>query len=166
MASTYAPPSHRIGYSRAGVRGGAHSAFPLLVLVAAVVFVVSALALLLTQTGVWVTRPVSPSTTAAERIAAVNGAAAPVLSPAQVEHVLTYARAMQPDDSLVQVRPGVFAKRSNVEGVLVDGKTVYYDVLPHQSFGPLRAGQVTEQQVHILSREAQNGFVVLVYTKK
>jgi hypothetical protein len=83
-----------------------------------------------------------------------------------VERVLAYAGAMQPDDALVQVRPGVFAKRSNVSGVQVGGRTVYYDVLSHQSFGPLRSGRLSEAQIDVLAREAGGGFLVVVYAPK
>lgn len=153
MASTYAPPSHRYSV-RAQV--WQRSSYPLLLLVAAGVFVVSALALLIPQTGFFSRSLTTPSAVAAQ---------AP-LDPAGLERVLTYARSMQPDDALVQVRPGVFAKRSNVEGIDVGGVTVYYDIASHQSFGPLRSGKLRESDVTILGREATNGFLILVYTKK
>ena len=90
----------------------------------------------------------------------------PILAPTQLDDVASYARAMRPDDALVQVKPGVFAKRSNVEGVNVDGHTVYYDVVPHQSFGPLRSGKVTESQVNVLARDTSGDALILVYTIK
>jgi hypothetical protein len=73
---------------------------------------------------------------------------------------------MRADDTLVQVRSGVFAKRSNVEGVQVGGRTVYYDLLPHQSFGPLRSGRVAESQVDVLARETAGDALVLIYALK
>ncbi|MGH2369573.1 MAG: hypothetical protein ACRDI2_15410 [Chloroflexota bacterium] len=94
------------------------------------------------------------------------GPPAPSLSEAQVETVLSYASTMQPDDGLVEVRPGVFAKRSNVSGVQVDGHTVYYDILSHQSFGPLRSGKVSESQIDMLARESSGSFLIVVYTIK
>jgi hypothetical protein len=134
----------------------------LLLLAASAVLAVVA-ALLIPQA--WSSTPTfhSPGTSAAVSLPAV-----PVsnVSPADVETVLTYARTMQPDDVLVQVRPGVFAKRSNVEGIDIAGRTVYYDVLPHQSFGPLRSGTLTEPQVTVHAREVTGGFVVLVYSAK
>src|SRR5207249_4064580 len=61
------------------------------------------------------------------------GVVSPTLSPvsrADIDAVLSYAQQMRPDDALVQVRPGVFAKRSNVQGVQAGGRTVYYDLAP------------------------------------
>ncbi|HET7769006.1 MAG TPA: hypothetical protein VFN74_09530 [Chloroflexota bacterium] len=156
MASTYAPPTRRFS-ARAAALPATNPTQVILLLVATAVFFVSALAILLPQTPIFVRQLTAPS-------------AAPVapaqLSPDQLEHVLSYARAMQPDDELVQVRPGVFAKRSNVHGVTIDGRTYFYDVAAHQSFGPLRAGTLTESQVTVLAREAQPNFLILVYTRK
>jgi len=91
---------------------------------------------------------------------------APALSRADVDTVLSYARQMRADDTLVELRPGVFAKRSNVHGVDVGGRTIFYDVLPHQSFGPLRTGRVDESQVDVLARERTGDALVLVYVLK
>ncbi|HEU5316331.1 MAG TPA: hypothetical protein VFX49_09495 [Chloroflexota bacterium] len=153
MASTYAPPSHRY---TARVQVWQRSSYPLLLLVAAGVFIVTALALLIPQTGLFSRALSAPSAVAPQT----------QLGPADVERVLAYARSMQPDDTLIQVRPGVFAKRSNVEGIDVGGTRVYYDVASHQSFGPLRAGTVRESDVTVVGREATNGFLIVVYTKR
>jgi hypothetical protein len=80
--------------------------------------------------------------------------------------VLDYARSMQPDDVLVQVRPGVFAKRSNVSGVDIGGRKVYYDIVSHQSFDPLSTGKLAESDVRMVGREAENGFLILIYVRK
>ena len=72
----------------------------------------------------------------------------------------------QPDDPLVEVRPGVRAKRSNVEGVRLDGRVVYYDVVGHQSFGPVARGRVREQDVIVLAREGEAPFEVVIYALK
>ena len=156
MASTYAPPTHRYT-ARAATLPHPRATYPILLLVATIVFIITALAILIPQTPFFARQLTAPS------VAPI----APVqLSPEQLEHVLSYARAMQPDDTLVQVRPGVFAKRSNVHGVTVNGTTYYYDVASHQSFGPLRSGALTESQITVVGREAQPNFLILVYTKK
>jgi hypothetical protein len=98
--------------------------------------------------------------------APVTSPAAPALTPAELDEALSYARQLRPDDPLVQVRPGVFAKRSNVEGVRLNGRTVYYDVLPHQSFGPLRSGKVSESQITVLGTERLGDTLVIVYVLK
>ncbi|MGI8424965.1 MAG: hypothetical protein ACR2NO_12780 [Chloroflexota bacterium] len=157
MVSTYAPPTRRFPLGAAALpHPWQRSSSPLILLVATVVFIVTALAFLIPQTGAFsrsLTVPSAPSIPAQ-------------LAPEQIEGVLAYARGMQPDDALVEVRPGIFAKRSNVHGVTVDGTTVYYDVASHQSFGPLRSGKLTEAQINVVGREAQPGFLILVYTKK
>jgi hypothetical protein len=99
-------------------------------------------------------------------LTAPRTASGPGLSPDNLETVLSYARSMRPDDDLVQVRPGVFAKRSNVEGVEVGGTRAYYDIASHQSFDPLSTGKLAESQISVIGREAQNGFLILVYTRK
>ena len=156
MASTYAPPTNRFPARAAATTAWPRTSSPLLLLVATAAFLVSALAFLIPQTPVFTRMLTTPSV-----------APAPAqLSPEQLEHVLGYARAMRPDDSLVQVRPGVFAKHSNVHGVTMNGTTYYYDIASHQSFGPLRSGAVTESQISVVGREAQPNFLVLVYTRK
>lgn len=85
------------------------------------------------------------------------------LGPAEIDAVLAYADGMQPGDELVLVRPGVFAKRSNVEGIRLGGRSVYYDMYPHQSFGPLRTGRWSDADVTVLARLPANGTLVLIY---
>jgi hypothetical protein len=87
-----------------------------------------------------------------------------LIAPAEIDAVLAYVDGMQPGDELVLMRPGVFAKRSNVEGVRLGGRTVYYDVYPHQSFGPLHTGRWSDADVSILARLPANGTLVLIYT--
>jgi hypothetical protein len=58
----------------------------------------------------------------------------------------------------------VQAKRSNVEGVRLGGRTVYYDILGHQSYGPLGRGHVGEDGVVLLERSASGPFRVVIYT--
>ena len=86
------------------------------------------------------------------------------LTAAEQARVLGYAGAFQPDDALVDVRSGVQAKRSNVEGVRLGTRTVYYDVLGHQSYGPLGRGRVTADGVDVLARDGSGPFQVVVYT--
>ena len=88
------------------------------------------------------------------------------LAAAERTLVLSYVESYRANDALVEVRPGVEAKRSNVEGVRLDGRTVYYDVLSHQSFGPLRSGRVGRDDVHILSREGDGPVAVVIYALK
>ena len=129
----------------------------------------AALAALFASAAVLIAPQVTPllrRATAATRVSDTNGSPPPALTQSDLEVVASYAGQMRADDTLVQVRPGVFAKRSNVEGVQVGGRTVYYDILPHQSFGPLRSGKVAESQINVLARETSGDFLLLVYTLK
>ncbi|HXI18737.1 MAG TPA: hypothetical protein VNM48_20420 [Chloroflexota bacterium] len=162
MASTYAPYAGR-SQGVAGQRTWPGSAQPVFLLVAGAVFIVSALAMLVSQADLF-QRAVSSTSATTVQSPAIGPTVA--LAPADIERVLSYARAMQPDDALIQARPGVFAKQSNVQGVTVNGATVYYDIVSHQSYGPLRSGQLTESQVKILARDAQSGSMILIYAKK
>jgi hypothetical protein len=85
------------------------------------------------------------------------------LSREDLAVVLSYVDSLRPDDGVVEARPGVSAKRSNVEGVRLGGRTVHYDLVGHQSFGPLRAGKVTQADVVVLAREGQGDFKVVIY---
>lgn len=173
MASTYVPPMWRrslespLGRYAASTERGAYASdergsYPLLVLVA-VVFVISAGALLLSQSGLfsWTTASSAPATVSAPAPAVVTP-----LAPAELQNVLSYARTMRTDDPLVQVRPGVFAKKSNVEGVQIAGRTVFYDLVPHQSYGPLGSGKIKKSQMDVLARDTDAGALILVYVKK
>ncbi len=99
----------------------------------------------------------------AERRELATGPPLPLTREEQAR-VLGYAGAFQTDDALVEVRPGVQAKRSNVEGVRLGGRTVYYDILGHQSYGPLGRGHVGEDGVVLLERSASGPFRVVIYT--
>ena len=159
MASTYAPPTNRFPARAAA----STAAFPfpkstsaILLLVATAVFLITALAFLIPQTPLFTRMLTAPSVSPSPA----------QLSPDQLDYILSYARAMQPDDALVQVRPGVFAKFSNVHGVTLNGTTYYYDIASHQSFGPLRSGTLAESQVNLIARESQPNFLLLIYTRK
>jgi hypothetical protein len=107
-----------------------------------------------------------PARSVAAPAASTEVPAVTPLTDAERALVLSYVGTLRPDDPLVQVRPGVQAKRSNVDGVRVGNRTVYYDILGHQSYGPLASGRVREADVDILSREGAPPFVVLLYVLK
>ena len=96
---------------------------------------------------------------------AAPAGAAP-LTAAERARVRAYADGLRPDDPLVEVRPGVWAKHSNVAGVHLDGRTVYYDLLGHQSFGPWRRGQVGEADVVVVAREGAEPARLVMYALK
>src|SRR5687767_10633355 len=159
MTSTYAPPTNSFP-ARAAASAAAlplpKSSSAILLLVATAVFLITALAFLIPQTHVFTRMLTAPSVSPSPA----------QLSPDQLDHILSYARGMQPNAALVQVRPGVFAKFSNVHGVTLNGTTYYYDIASRQPFGPLRSGTLTESQINPIAREAQPNFLILIYTRK
>jgi hypothetical protein len=163
-------PSSPGGTSGAGVWGTGGLSLALLA-VLGVAFLASA--------GVFLVPGIARSFQRATPVPAAIGSAAPspagvdpagaTLAPLTAEErarVLSYAGALQADDPLVEVRPGVQAKRSNVEGVSLDGRTVYYDVVGHQSFGPVARGRVREQDVVVLALAGEAPFQVVIYALK
>jgi hypothetical protein len=166
-------PAGQVQARRAAMRRDSYLAPRYVLLIgAAAAFAVSAGALLLpamagdlnarAQLGALAASPAPPVSVAPP----AASPATPPLTSQQLETVASYARSFQPDDVLVQVRPGVFAKRSNVAGVDVGGRKVYYDVTPHQSFGPLRTGQLAESEVQVLARLPAGDTLVLVYAPR
>lgn len=162
---SYPPdPAH---VHRVAAQGDMARVWHLVLLIAGTaVFVASAAALVVPSLARAVWAPATLAGVVSPATATSAASAAPTLTAAGVERVLAYARSVRPDDSLVQVRPGVFAKRSNVYGVEVGGRTVYYDIQPHQSFGPLRSGALAESDVIILARATIDSTQILIYVPK
>ncbi len=77
--------------------------------------------------------------------------------------VLSYASQGRAGDELVEVRPGVWAKSSNIYGLSIDGATYYYQVSPHASFDPLSQGRVGAGEVRVVQIFEESGFDVVVY---
>lgn len=103
-------------------------------------------------------------TTAPTSSSTAPASAATALNADDVRAVILFADTMQPDDPLVQVRGGVFAKRSNVLGVERNGYRIFYDLSPHQSFGPLRSGKVSERDINILAQQSTGHGTITIYT--
>jgi hypothetical protein len=80
-----------------------------------------------------------------------------------VEVVLSYASQMRADDGLVEVRPGVWAKSSNVYGVSVGGTAFYYQIGGHASFDPVSLGRITPDQAQVVRILEQPGFTIAIY---
>ncbi len=94
-------------------------------------------------------------------------AAPPAESPITVEEVvatvLSYVENERPDDPLVQVADGVWAKRSNYFGITIGGTVYYYALFPHASFDPLSRGAVSRDQVRIVRTLGESGFRIIIY---
>lgn len=78
--------------------------------------------------------------------------------------ILSYIENEREDDPLVQVSGGIWAKRSNVEGISINGTRYYYALLPHASFDPLSRGQVSLDDIQIVQEIREGEFTILIYT--
>ncbi len=88
----------------------------------------------------------------------------PVTKPDLFRTIVSYIDSEREDDPLVQVRPGIWAKRSNVEGVLINGTRYYYALLPHASFDPLSRGEVSLDDIQIVQEISEGDFTIVIYT--
>jgi len=91
---------------------------------------------------------------------------APVaLSEADVKHIASFINTLRVDDPLITLASGVQVKRSNYYGITLGGATYYYNIWPHQSFGPLGRGEVPPEKVNILYQETSDPkFSFTIYT--
>jgi len=78
--------------------------------------------------------------------------------------ILSYIENEREDDPVIQIKAGVWAKRSNVEGISIDGIRYYYAILPHASFDPLSRGEVSLDDIHIVQEITEGDFKIIIYT--
>jgi len=100
---------------------------------------------------------------ATRQVAAAPPAEPPITVDEVVATVLSYVENERPDDLLIQVDDGVWAKRSNYFGIAVGGTVYYYAVFPHASFDPLSRGAVSMDQVRIIRTVGAPGFRIIIY---
>ncbi len=66
-------------------------------------------------------------------------------------------------DPLVEVRPGVNARMSNLRGLHYAGTTYYYFIEGDTNFDPLSRGSVAKGDVELLLRDVSGPQVVVIY---
>lgn len=66
-------------------------------------------------------------------------------------------------DPLVEVRPGLSARASNLRGFQLDGETYYYYVEGTANFDPLSRGAVSQSDVEVLARDTSGPLTVVIY---
>lgn len=69
-------------------------------------------------------------------------------------------------DDMITVEGDIKAKRSNVEGLKINGETYYYALVPDASFDPCSTGKVTEKQINIIEEINFENSSVIIYTIK
>lgn len=81
-----------------------------------------------------------------------------------IEKVLSYATVHQHDDPLIEIEPLIFVKKSNLEGIVIEGKTYFYSLFPHSSFDPVALGKVNENEVTVIYDDENATIPVIIYT--
>jgi hypothetical protein len=67
------------------------------------------------------------------------------------------------NDPLIDVRPGVSARASNLRGLSMGGSTYYYYVEGHANFDPLSRGAITRDSVEIMLRDNNGPSSIVIY---
>lgn len=68
------------------------------------------------------------------------------------------------NDPLIEVRPGVSVRESNVRGFNLNGTVYYYYVEGNQNFDPLSRGDVATDKIEILLRDESGPLPLVIYT--
>jgi hypothetical protein len=83
-----------------------------------------------------------------------------------IEKVLSYVSMHQNNDPLIEVEPHILVKRSNIEGIVINGQIYFYSLFPHASFDPVALGKVSENEVTIIHDDKKATIPVIIYTMK
>lgn len=83
-----------------------------------------------------------------------------------IEMVLSYVSKHQKNDPLIEVEPHILVKRSNIEGIVINGQTYFYSLFPHASFDPVALGKVSENEITIIHDDEKATIPVIIYTMK
>lgn len=67
------------------------------------------------------------------------------------------------NDPLIDVRPGVSARASNLRGLSMDGSVYYYYVEGRANFDPLSRGAVASDAVEIMLRDTSGPSSIVIY---
>jgi hypothetical protein len=67
------------------------------------------------------------------------------------------------DDPLIDVKPGVSVRASNLRGLSMGGSTYYYYVEGHTNFDPLSRGVIKSDSVEIMLRDNSGPSSIVIY---
>jgi hypothetical protein len=67
------------------------------------------------------------------------------------------------DDPLIEVRPGLSARASNLRGFQLSGETYYYYIEGTSNFDPLSRGAVARSAIEVLVRDSSGPQTVVIY---
>ena len=67
------------------------------------------------------------------------------------------------DDPLIEVRPGLSARASNLRGFQLGGETYFYYIEGTTNFDPLSRGAVAQSDVEVLARDSSGPLTVVIY---
>ncbi|MEI7644341.1 MAG: hypothetical protein WCJ55_08680 [Chloroflexales bacterium] len=93
-------------------------------------------------------------------------ASTPFASPRDLTPVVEAVRGSLSgtiNDPLIDVRPGVSARASNLRGLRMGGSVYYYFVEGHANFDPLSRGAITYDSVEVMLRDSSGPNLVVIY---
>ncbi|MEI7768831.1 MAG: hypothetical protein WCI67_02525 [Chloroflexales bacterium] len=67
------------------------------------------------------------------------------------------------NDPLIDVRPGVSARASNLRGLSMGGSVYYYYVEGHANFDPLSRGAIRSDSVEVMLRDSSGPSEIVIY---
>jgi hypothetical protein len=67
------------------------------------------------------------------------------------------------NDPLIDVKPGVSARASNLRGLSMGGATYYYYIEGHANFDPLSRGAIASDSVEIMLRDTSGPNSIVIY---
>ena len=67
------------------------------------------------------------------------------------------------NDPLIEVRPGMNVRESNLRGLQLDGQVYYYYIEGQRNYDPLSRGAVVDEQVEVLLRDDSGSQSLVIY---
>ena len=68
------------------------------------------------------------------------------------------------NDPLIEIKPGISVRESNLRGFHLDGSTYYYYIEGQNNFDPLSAGSVSNRDIEIVLRNESGPHALVIYT--
>lgn len=87
------------------------------------------------------------------------------ISDKDLHHLFQFIDHKKENDPFIEVENGVFVKKSNLQGIKLNGKTYYYSLYPHMSYDPLSLGKLAKEEINVIYRNDDENFPVIIYTK-
>lgn len=83
-----------------------------------------------------------------------------------IYNIKSYAHQQLEHDLLIEYKPNLWVKNSNVNGIHIDNTTYYYSLYPHMSYDPLTRGDISTDDIDLLYEEQHHAYSIFIYTIK